>query len=274
VKDLRALAKEPVQISLNEPITSIHVFPSLVRYSLRRIQSLIILLIFQARPPRASLVLPSSNSTTRRSPLGEARNGTNAEVPVLPLPAPILKDKEVVRSESDEKRKVVRTEINPKAPAASAQGTRRVILPFQPAQFRAVSEPQASSRPRPPASGSSRVTSNPGVTPSTSRPSSARGMTPAPAPIVEEDEDEGEKHEMDETAEGDGVHLSWALHPPSTPPFPTGGATPRCEGQGQRGECGVDWATVDELRREIGNLQLDMLRMGRGLKVSQFPGFT
>jgi hypothetical protein len=31
---------------------------------------------------------------------------------------------------------------------------------------------------------------------------------------------------------------------------------------------GPGWDVVEELRREIGNLQMDMLRMGRGLKVS------
>ncbi len=31
---------------------------------------------------------------------------------------------------------------------------------------------------------------------------------------------------------------------------------------------GPGWGVVEELRREIGNLQMDMLRMGRGLKVS------
>jgi hypothetical protein len=90
---------------------------------------------------------------------------------------------------------------------------------------------------------------------------------------MEENED-ADEDEYDEPAgakwmeqpEGEDVHLSWALHvgsraAPVSVPVP---ARPSRTGMEDK----PDWATVDELRREIGNLQLDMLRMGRNLKVS------
>lgn len=209
---------------------------------------------------------------------------------------PSLKGKEkaakaVVRPEPSS----IRTAERDNAVAAAPERTRKVVRtdtaeqtrekereeqsspPLPQAKSRAVSAPQdAASRPRPSVC-TSRAASNPHPhphPPSLSRPpSSARGTTPAP--IMEENENEDHDQDGDaddepagdkwiEQPEGEDVHLSWALHvesravPASVPGKPRTGAEDK-----------PDWATVDELRREIGSLQLDMLRMGRNLKVSR-----
>jgi hypothetical protein len=251
----------------------------------------------QSRTARPSIA-PSVVSTARRTPLGEARNVANVEIETMaPPPLPSLKGKEkaakaVVRREPSS----IPTAEKDNAVTAAPERTRKVVRtesesmrdkerekqpsPSQPqTKSRAVSAPQdAAPRPRP-SVGTSRAASNPHPNPhpphpSLSRPpSSARGTTPAP--IIEENENEDQDqdgHEHDEPVgdkwieqpEGEDVHLSWALHvdsravPASVPGNPRAGPEDK-----------PDWATVDELRREIGNLQLDMLRMGRNLKVSQ-----
>lgn len=55
------------------------------------------------------------------------------------------------------------------------------------------------------------------------------------------------------------VHLSWALRAPSS--------SKPVDRDARAEERDSEWK-MDEMRREIGNLQLDMLRMGRNLKVS------
>jgi len=69
------------------------------------------------------------------------------------------------------------------------------------------------------------------------------------APIVEEDEEPSPSHRQDELE----LDLAWALRPPSRAAI-------------LHRERDDDF-TMEETRREIANLQLDMLRMGRNLKV-------
>jgi hypothetical protein len=87
---------------------------------------------------------------------------------------------------------------------------------------------------------------------------SGLGPVSASVPIMEEEEDvEDADDGLDMNT--DGVDLAWALRPRASP-------------LARSGEVPIPFATEQEtlqaMRREIANLQLDMLRMGRGLKVS------
>lgn len=62
-----------------------------------------------------------------------------------------------------------------------------------------------------------------------------------------------QKREAQPTTDAGDVTVSWALNPP---------AVRRVEETKDTNEA------MDEMRREIGNLQLDLLRMGRSLRVS------
>lgn len=117
--------------------------------------------------------------------------------------------------------------------------------------------PAPTSRPRTSTSGT-RSTSGPAA------PLAPRGISFAPKTpgIIEEEDDDDEpkarKSEGAKAHEGP-VDVDRALkerpeakHPATEVPPASGGA--------------ASWEMVEEMRRDIGNLQLDMLRMGRGIR--------
>jgi hypothetical protein len=125
-----------------------------------------------------------------------------------------------------------------------------VISP--PVQQRIVSAP-SPKKPRPSSSTNQlRATSNPTRPRAAPRPSTAVRIPSEP--ILEEESDGDGVAEVDQTV----LNLSWALRTP---------AAPIQEGwQTQDMDCDAE-STIEQMRREIGTLQLDMLRMGRDLRV-------
>lgn len=87
------------------------------------------------------------------------------------------------------------------------------------------------------------------------RPSSAGRLTAEP--ILEEEPTDNSSEEADQTV----LNLSWALRPPL--------ASDRSLTRAEEQEFDMGMK-LEAMRREIGTLQLDMLRMGRDLKVG--PG--
>jgi hypothetical protein len=73
---------------------------------------------------------------------------------------------------------------------------------------------------------------------------------------IEEEEDLDVDSVPARIAGEQSLDLGWALQAPPAAPYHTV-------------QSALEVNTIDELRREISNLQLDMLRMGRGLKVGQ-----
>ena len=118
---------------------------------------------------------------------------------------------------------------------------------------RVVSAPSQTQEVAAPRPLSSRSTSQP-IT-RHPRPSSSMAHLPAI-----QDEEEGEEDLVNplptQNPAEQSIDLTWALRagPSTVNNVPT--------------QSGLDVNTVDELRREISNLQLDMLRMARGLKAS------
>ncbi|WVQ66683.1 uncharacterized protein L199_004872 [Kwoniella botswanensis] len=240
IKDLRAFSKPPVPISSSEPITSIQLLPNIARSS------------------RPSL-LPSSTSShpsRARTPLGERQTGN---VPTPP-PESVLKGKGSIRENT-----TVLQEDNVKAQTATR--TERIV---------SAPVSTASKQPRQPRS-TARSTSGPIPLPvnpivhrlrnenqTSSRIGSATPM------IIEEDEEtvqseSGEKQSARSTRiisqlehiEGydhePSIHLHWALQPPR-------------ESVKEREVILTDNEVIEELRRELRELKLDMLRMSRGLR--------
>jgi hypothetical protein len=116
---------------------------------------------------------------------------------------------------------------------------------------RIVSAPPKIANLTAPRPSSSRSTSQPVQRPP--RPSSSMAHLPA---IEDVDEDAGSSEiRSNPVRDEQSLDLDWALRAREAPVKPE--TIPRLEA-----------SSVEELRREICNLQLDMLRMGRGLKVS------
>jgi len=124
---------------------------------------------------------------------------------------------------------------------------------------RVVSAPSQTQKVAAPRPLSSRSTSQP-VT-RQPRPSSSMAHLPA---IQDEEEDEAEGNTVLPTHNpvDQSIDLTWALR--AGPSTVNNGPT----------QSGLDVNTVDELRREISNLQLDMLRMARGLKASSYYSYV
>ncbi|WWD19811.1 hypothetical protein CI109_104275 [Kwoniella shandongensis] len=239
VKDLRALGKPPVEIRVNEAILDVRVLPP------------------SARAARPSIVPPSTTSSPRTTILGENRNTSNVATPPVPE---ITQDKpKEADIQKPQQRKVVWNE-NERESVQTAPAE-----PVVPSRTRIVSAPPAQTQPsRAPRQSTSNLRSTSGPVASTS---SHTYRTPAPhtggsrgtTPIIEENEDDEEDavREMDddEYEQQHSVDLTWALKP----------STERGAGAGSPVKLS-DAERMEEMRREIGNLQLDMLRMGRSLK--------
>ncbi|KAK8853384.1 hypothetical protein IAR55_004088 [Kwoniella newhampshirensis] len=243
LKDLRALSKAPVEMSCGEPIAGTRVLPTLPRV------------------PRPSLAPPSTTSSRRATILGENRNTSNMATPSAP-PVPRIAEEKIKESpksavdvQKPQEKKVVwnedeRERIHATSAAQTTSGRTRIV-----------SAPTTTHNqpPRAPRQSNSRSTSGPPVRTIASdahrtqllHGGGARGTTP----IVEEDEEEEETASSHHGREEEpSVDLTWALKP-----------------VGERGSRGAspklsDAEKMEEMRREIGNLQLDMLRMGRSLR--------
>jgi len=124
---------------------------------------------------------------------------------------------------------------------------------------RVVSAPSQTQKMAAPRPLSSRSTSQP-IT-RHPRPSSSMAHLPA---IQDEEEDEAELNTVlpTHTPVEQSIDLTWALR--AGPSTIKNGPT----------QSALDVNTVDELRREISNLQLDMLRMARGLKASSYHSYV
>ena len=165
--------------------------------------------------------------------LGELRNVGNVDTPTSSHDTGHKhKGKETVRS-SDK-------------PRVGEEKQKRVTLPDEPPRARIVSAPSPAKRPRVSVARSS--SGPPTAMQDRLHPSTSASSRVSPAPIIEEEEESAQV----QSAEG-RLHLDWALRPSSRTSYL----------EEVRGE---DFA-MEEMRREIGHLQLDMLRMGRGLKV-------
>jgi len=122
---------------------------------------------------------------------------------------------------------------------------------------RVVSAPSRSQQAPAPRPLSSRSTSQP--IPRQPRPSSSMAHLPAIQDEEEEEDIPATSQGIQEVGE-QSLDLTWALRS-----SPTTQITPQPS---------LDVNSAEELRREISNLQLDMLRMARGLKVSLRGGDT
>lgn len=129
------------------------------------------------------------------------------------------------------------SKLNGKAVIDSSKSVRVVSAP-----------PKTSLAPRP---SSSRSTSQPVQRPP--RPSSSMAHLPAIEDVEEESSGSGEAR-ADVVHHEQSLDLAWALQ--ARPAYVRPETVP-----------GLETSSVEDLRREICNLQLDMLRMGRGLKV-------
>ncbi|WWC95179.1 hypothetical protein V866_002033 [Kwoniella sp. B9012] len=240
IKDLRALSKPPVPISSPEPITSLKLLPNMTRSS------------------RPSL-LPSSTSSHRsraRTPLGERQTGN---VPTPP-PEPALKGKGSIRENT-----TVLQEDNVKAQTATR--TERIVsapvstASKQPRQSRSTARSTSGPVPLP---------VNPTVHRLRNENQTSSRIGSATPMIIEESEEavqseSGEKQSAGSTGiisqlehiEGYGhepsIHLDWALQPP-------------LERVKERKVILSDNEMIEELSRELRDLKMDMLRMGRGLR--------
>lgn len=232
-------------------------------------------------PPTSSTVRTDRSSRTTTTILGEARNACNFEtpLPVISRPSPALKAKAALDHKDQQP-----TQQQETRNATTGQPRKSVVI--DETQARVVSAPTATtSSPKRAArhSNTARSTSGP---PTHARPSQAQGQpqlrsalvtrSEAIQPIREEDQEQETPsasgshldHDLEEGMSRLHEHsldLGWALQdrnqdrPLSSMIRPT------------TGSAGAESATMEEMRREIGNLQLDLLRMGRGLKVG--PGW-
>jgi len=197
----------------------------------------------QPKSARPSIVPPTSTISTRRSSLlGELRNAGNTQTPP-PTTAPskgkarINETIKAVTSIEEKQKKTVHVQPEPTI-------TRVVSAPSLAKRTRQLTDRSTSGPPAP--SSSALLLSC---------------SSPTPVPIIEEEDEEEEEEEERSPSRSrireqteDGLDLAWALRPSSRgSQLPPEHAT----------EC-----TMEEMRREIANLQLDILRMGRNLKVS------
>ncbi|KAK4689228.1 hypothetical protein P7C73_g889, partial [Tremellales sp. Uapishka_1] len=215
VKDLRALGKDPVDFTVDQPVIGIQTLPTI------------------AKAPRASSASAASAASTRRvSVLSEARNHGNIDTPPsVPVRkgSPSSSVQVLGRAKVNPDRKPVK-EAPEQVPTLDArEKTKKVIWNDAPSSGqRAVSAPASETKHR------------------------QSAPTPLPPAIIEEEEGEEAAGGM----QTDGIDLGWALQPFGRETLQAlHQASPD---EGQRG--------MEEMRREIANLQLDMLRMGRGLK--------
>ena len=185
-------------------------------------------LIIKGRSARLSLNPSSVTSSRGASVLGEVRNAGNID----------KSSKESLEA--------------PSKGAKGEQATHNITekkkvvqLPKEPGA-RNVSAPSWSRAPK---QAMTRSPSGPLAPSSTMRPPFP-SVRATPAPIVEEEEEfvRAEMERLDPS-----IDLNWALRPHSRASLPE--SIPRDD-------------VLEEMRREIANLQLDMLRMGRNLKVS------
>ncbi|WWD03954.1 hypothetical protein V865_002012 [Kwoniella europaea PYCC6329] len=254
IKDLRALSKPPVPISSWEPITSIQLLPNITRSS------------------RPSL-LPSSTSSHRsraRTPLGDRQTGnvpTPPPEPVLKGKGPIRENTTVLQEDNVKAQTATRTERIVSAPVSTASKQPRqststarstsgpIPLPVNPTVHRLRNENQTSSRLRS-ATPIIREEDEEDVQSDTDRQQSAGSSTcqqnprserSVPTRIISQPEHiEGYDREP-------SIHLDWALQPPR-------------ESVKEREVIVTDNEMIEELRRELRDLKMDMLRMGRGLR--------
>ncbi|WRT70045.1 uncharacterized protein IL334_007039 [Kwoniella shivajii] len=243
VKDLRALNKPSTPISCPEPITSIRLLPS------------------ASRAPRPSFA--PSTSSSRRTPLGERNTGNLPTLPPVPVLKHDFKGKQPIRTDIGD----VRTESQKTQAGFSEEKTRTRIVSTPMSNL--VNQPERiKSR-----QSTGRSTSGP-IGPSSYRPPAEVRIPERITSSIIEEVEEGssssglhrtEAHQTEpicnqEAQSGGGennepsIHLDWALQPPAMR-----------SAQGNRKEVTAS-EKMEEMRREIGNLQLDMLRMGRDLK--------
>ncbi|WVW86353.1 hypothetical protein I302_108397 [Kwoniella bestiolae CBS 10118] len=263
VKDLRSLPKAPVDITCPEAITSIKVLPNMPRSS------------------RSSLA-PSSTSShriTSRTPLGEREVGNTPTPPAVP---PLSKGKALVRevastgtvkeqerkvriaSEMDKgKERVVSAPVIPKQPRQSTSTLRSTSGPVLPnpavrrirsdSKLRSntptileeVEEVEREAGRRESAGSSSNLSDKAG-----SHSSSKVVDGKQTRETIDQD------HQQEEEYREPSVQLDWAFQPPIS----------RSNADSKEEKVMSESEMIEELRRELGNLQMDMLRMGRGLR--------
>jgi hypothetical protein len=193
---------------------------------------------------RISSAATSTAMNRRSTILGETRGGGNVPSPSLTS----IPD----RSKGKEK-EVTHVSIAPPLLRQVDKHRKAVQSGTVVTQLRTVSVPINKARPS--TSGSTTIPDArsvstpllPAVQPRPRPSSSGRALSEQ---IVEEDEDNA--GDLDDHGL---VDLDWALQ------------SPKMIGPALVTLQGPDWK-MDEMRREIGNLQLDMLRMGRNIKVS------
>ncbi|OWZ63327.1 hypothetical protein AYX14_01721 [Cryptococcus neoformans] len=231
IKDLRALDKAPVEMSLKNPILSAQVMPA------------------APRPPRPRVSMASTTSASHRSTLTEMNNNLPAhqdthdvkgkrkaplrhiqeEVPQLrTVSTSALEDRE--RAGRREQRKDRRSISGPVSTANQRRerGVRHSDVGSKPKVIEVIQEESEQSE-------------------NVAGPSSGRQGQPSSAPLLSEPQEERYKEEP-------SIDLTWALRP----------SAPRTQLPTMPIEKEItDKEKIAELRREIGNLQLDMLRMGR-----------
>ncbi|WVQ84732.1 hypothetical protein IAT38_006889 [Cryptococcus sp. DSM 104549] len=263
VKDLRALRDAPVTLALNEPITGLTVLPP------------------TTRRPRPS-VAPSATSPTRTSRSTRtissassslADSHSRALAPTNPnIPAPSHRAGAAGLGEKP------KDKLSVSEPREGEVKTRRAVS--------AVSAVSGKEQEAEKVRAGARSISGPSVTGShrvrASAPAlSASVMSGVTAPIKEEEEEETtpragaharEAEVAEHAAEAQlpedavpeawhdepSVDLTWALRP-ITPHAREVVESVPTQGMSEREQ-------LEEMRREMGNLQMDMLRMGRGLK--------
>ena len=173
----------------------------------------------------------ASTTTRRTSVLGEIRNAGN--IGPEPLDRPDTNGMKGATVKSVEKHHEV------------------IKLREEPLKARIVSVPSPGRRPT-----QSRARSSSGPlapTPSIRSLEPSIMHRPAPVPIIEEEENVLPKQDGRVAIDEDDIDLAWAIAPRNL--------------LGQTQPIKAETDAIEEMRREIGNLQLDMLRMGRRLKV-------
>lgn len=134
----------------------------------------------------------------------------------------------------------------------TAEKQKKIVhIQEEPARTRIVSAPSPARRLR---QSAIRASSGP-PPPSTSAIGPSSSLAPTTISTIEEEEQPSSSRVRPRAHEEDSIDLAWALRSPS-----------RSTQIHQDKEHGGDF-TMEEMRREIANLQLDMLRMGRNLKV-------
>nr|XP_019043952.1 hypothetical protein I302_07229 [Kwoniella bestiolae CBS 10118]OCF22882.1 hypothetical protein I302_07229 [Kwoniella bestiolae CBS 10118] len=254
VKDLRSLPKAPVDITCPEAITSIKVLPNMVScLDSFGVSSLSDNILCQPRSSRSSLA-PSSTSShriTSRTPLGEREVGNTPTPPAVP---PLSKGKALVR------------EVASTGTVKEQERKVRIASEMDKGKERSTSTLRSTSGPVLPNPAVRRIRSD----------SKLRSNTPTILEEVEEVEREAGRREsagsssnlsdkagshssskvQEEEYREPSVQLDWAFQPPIS----------RSNADSKEEKVMSESEMIEELRRELGNLQMDMLRMGRGLR--------